>query len=97
MANIIITGTFSGSNNNRVKLDIYKVDPNGFDYKNTFDSTFEIPKETFEGLISGVTYTVDFNGHTTGSFALSISGDVVSEVNSTCNNEIDDSVTFTVK
>lgn len=97
MPKIIIKGTFRGSSNNFVVLEVFKSNPAGFDFRSIHRSSFQEPTTVFKDLIPGNTYVVDVTGHTTGSFALSITGDVVHDVTIDCNGIIDNSATFTVK
>ncbi len=97
MPKIIITGTFNGSSNNFVILEVYKSNPGGFDFRSIHRSSFKESTNEFKDLVPGNTYIVDVTGHTTGSFTLSVTGDVVREVTLDCNGIIDNSATFTVK
>ena len=97
MPNIVITGTFKGSSNNYVILEVFKSNPDGFDYRSTHSQSFTEPNGPFSNLASGETYLVDVTGHTTGTFTLSVTGDVADEVTLNCSNIIDNTTTFTVK
>lgn len=94
MPTVTIHGEFNNSENNMVKLDVYRPNPNGYDFDRDHTKTFT---DVFHDLVSGATYNIDITGHTTGNFSLTVSGDVVSGVKLNANGKIDTGSSFTVK
>ena len=94
MPNAIVSGRFKNSENNFVILEVFRPNPNGYDFKRSYDNDFD---ESLSNLIPGVTYIVDVTGHTTGIFELEISGDIDGSPSLTAAGVINDSLTFTVK
>jgi hypothetical protein len=83
MKKIKIKGTFSGSVNNYCRIDVYRPNPNGYDLSKQFSGSFS---EEIRDLQPGVSYNLDIVGYTTGSFALSVTGDLEAEINKTYTN-----------
>jgi hypothetical protein len=71
---IVIEGTFSGTVNNHVILDVFRSNalPKPYDFRKKYEESF---KETLDDLEPGLVYNIDFTGFTTTQFDLKISGE----------------------
>jgi len=85
---ITIIGNFSNSDNNNVVLDVYRPNPDPYDFTRTFPGDFN---QLVDQLVSGDPYNIDISVTNTGtSFDLTITGDFR-------NSPITDKVTDTFK
>jgi hypothetical protein len=71
---ITIAGNFSNADNNNVLLDVYRPNPDPYDFSRSFPGNFSQPVDQ---LVSGDGYNVDVTVTNTGTFDLTISGDFV--------------------
>jgi hypothetical protein len=84
MSTIKIEGTFSGSVNNHVRLDIYRPNPDSYDFSKHHGESFT---ETLTDLRPGESYFFDITGYTAGgSFNITVTGDIVTNINETFSN-----------
>ncbi|SDE99469.1 hypothetical protein SAMN05216464_111217 [Mucilaginibacter pineti] len=74
MKTITIKGTFTGSVNKSVSVEVYRPNglPNPYDFRKKYFDDFS---ENFVDLEDGAIYNIDFSGFTTGTFDLEISGE----------------------
>jgi hypothetical protein len=74
MKKITIEGTFTGSVNKFVIVDVFR--PNGFPDPYNFSKTYHGSfKETLKDLKPDTTYNIDISGFTTGEFDVKITGE----------------------
>ena len=73
MSTITIKGSFDAPGTNGATIEVYHPNPNGYEYKKTFDSNFTV---TLSDLTAGDTYFIDPTGFTTNNFTLDIDGDI---------------------
>lgn len=84
MSTIKITGVFTNSVNNHVRLDIYRPNPDSYDFSKSYDESFE---KTLTDLTPGETYFFDLTGFSAGgSFQITVTGDIVGEIDKTYSN-----------
>jgi hypothetical protein len=85
MSTIKIKGTFSGSVNNHVRLDIYRPNPDSYDFSKHHGQSFT---ETLTDLHPGKPYFFDLTGYAAGgSFKITVTGDIVDSINETYSND----------
>lgn len=75
MATVTITGTFTSSSNNGVSIDVHRSNPDKYWFGKHYDQSFT---KVLDDLVSGRVYFIAYEGHTTGTFTIEVTGDVVS-------------------
>jgi hypothetical protein len=94
MSTVTITGTFKNSSDNNIVIEVYQPTPTGLEFKQSFQGPFV---KKFVDLPVGETFYVDFTGHTTGSFDLTIKGNLASPISKTYSSFFLDGLTFETK
>jgi hypothetical protein len=80
---LTVKGTFSGAINNFARLDLYRSNPDPYDFAKNYSATFV---EVFTDLIPGDTYFLDLTGYTTGTFDLNIEGSIAAPITDSFTN-----------
>lgn len=94
MRTIKIQGTFSGSTNNYVQVDIYRPNPDSYDFSKEYKQTFET---ILNDLSPGRDYFFDLAGYTAGQFNIDVTGDVVTEIHKIYKNDFKPGLVITTK
>lgn len=74
MKSITIKAKFTTKSNNQVRIDVYRANPDSYDFSKSFDGNFT---EVLSDLQDATDYHIDFTGSTFGQVELSVSGDFV--------------------
>jgi hypothetical protein len=69
---IKIEGKFTNSVNRYVRLDVYRANPESYDFSKTYSNDFS---EAIVDLLPNTLYFIDITGFTFGKFELKITGD----------------------
>jgi len=78
MSTIKITGTFNGSANNFIKIDLYRPNPDIYDFSKNYSQSFT---EILTDLHPGESYFLDLTGYSAGgTFTIKVTGDVVDDI-----------------
>jgi len=84
MKSITVKGTFIGAINNHCRLDIYRPNPDSYDFSKQYRRSFN---EVIKDLGAGTSYNLDMTGYTTGKFRLQVSGNIQKPIDKTYDNE----------
>ena len=80
MSTVTITGNFNDSSVNTLSLEVFQVGIGGYDFQKKYQGSFS---ETFSDLDAASEYLVEFTGSTTGTFDLTIDGDIPAGISKT--------------
>lgn len=83
MAIVTIKGTFNTPANNGVSIDVSRSNPNKYWFGTHYDQSFT---KVLDDLQSGLVYSLDADGHTTGDFTIEVSGNVATPKTKKFNN-----------
>jgi hypothetical protein len=93
MSTITINGTFTGSVNNFVQVDIYRPNPDSYDFSKEYIKSFTI---TLDDLPDSETFFFDLSGYAAGGqFKIDVTGDMQAEIHNTYNNDFKPGLTIT--
>jgi hypothetical protein len=84
MSTIKIEGAFSGSINNHVQIDIYRPNPESYNFSKEYSDDFNID---LTDLKPDTEYFFDLTGYTAGVFTIKVTGDVENEIDNEYKND----------